>query len=335
VQRANGKYRQMGIALGVAAVFAVILLRGILLRLLTQVALAYLLMALALPLSKRIEKRLSGGLSATLALAAQSIGLGLGLFLLVPFVIKQGRELAQLLPYLAERGQALFDTASAFLTDKGIVLFEENDLSAKMNTFIGQAFPMVLEKAGSLSLLFPVPILAFYFLKDRESIACYLSMWVPLKYRQKAVAAAREMRRELSCFFRGQLLVSLAVGALTALGLLLIGAPAWFLLGILMGLLELIPYLGPILGTVPVVLFTLPSGMGKALWALAVVVVVQQAEGSVISPKLMAGATDLHPVTVLLAVSLGSMAAGVAGMLVALPLVVSLRGAMRVLRLKS
>ena len=339
MQKAQKRSKQAAYGIAAMMLVAAALLFPILARLIGQVAVGYLLMVLALPLSRRLEKKLSPSLSATLALAALSGGLVAALFFLVPLMVRQTMELGQILPYLLERGEALFESTRAFFTEKGILLFETSDLNSSLKGLAEQAFPMVLRGAGSLaerlSLFFPAPILAFYFLKDREAIACRLSMWVPLEKRQKAVAAAREMKREVSGFLRGQLLVSLAVGGLTAFGLLVVGAPAWFLLGVVMGVLELIPYLGPILGAVPVVLFTLPGGMGKALWALMVVVVVQQLEGSVISPKLMSGATDLHPVTVLMAISVGGMAGGVTGMLAALPLVVSLRGALRVFRLKN
>ncbi len=339
MQNAKVRSKYTAWVVGVAILILAFLLRGIIIQLLTQVAIGYLLMALALPLAKRLERSLSKGLAATIALTVLSGGLILALFLLVPLILRQGKELAQVLPFLIEKGQALWDSASAFLVEKGIALFKSEDLNLKLSAWVDQVFPMVVKQAGSLagslSLFFPAPILAFYFLKDREAIACRLSMWVPLSHRQQAVAAAREMKREISGFFRGQLLVSLAVGGLTALGLLVVGVPAWLLLGVLMGVLELIPYLGPILGAIPVVLFALPAGLGKVLWALGVVVAVQQLEGSVISPKLMSGATDLHPVVVLLAISVGSMVAGVGGMLAALPIVVSLRGALRVMRLKS
>ena len=176
------------------------------------------------------------------------------------------------------------------------------------------------------------PVLACDFLRDREAITRHLCLWVPLGSRSRTVAAAREARRELVGFLRGQVLLSLAVGGLTALGLALAGVPAWLLLGLLMGVMELIPYLGPLLAAIAVVLFSLPLGLGPTLWALGVVILVQQLEGALLSPRLMAGATRIHPAVVLLAISFGGMVAGVTGMLLSLPLAVMLRGARRGMR---
>ena len=306
-----------------------------------QVFWGLLLTGLALPLAKLYEKKLSSSLSATLALGTLSAGFILFLLLFVPLIVRQGQQLAQLLPGVIEQGQALFSRLKEYLAGKGfpVEAVFRGDLFSALGGQASDTLPSLVSKAGDmaggLSRLLIAPVFAFYFLKDRGSLSQTLLMWVPLRYRSKAVAACREVRREIAGFCRGQLLISLVVGGLTALGLLIVNVPAWLLLGVLMGILELVPYLGPFLAAIPVVLCALPSGIGKTLWALGVLIAVQQLEGGMISPKLMSGATKLHPVTVLLAISAGGLWGGVGGMLLALPLVVSLRGAFRVLRLTN
>ena len=141
----------------------------------------------------------------------------------------------------------------------------------------------------------------------------------------------QEMRREAGGYIRGQLLVALAVGLLTALGLLIVGIPAWLVLGLLMGACEFIPYIGPLIGGVPIALFSLPMGFHALLWGLGVTVLVQQIEGYFLSPRLMGEATGLHPVSVLLLLSAGGLLFGLGGMMAAVPAYVCLRGAVRVL----
>ena len=116
---------------------------------------------------------------------------------------------------------------------------------------------------------------------------------------------------------------------MTAVGLLLTGTPGWLLLGLLMGVLELVPYIGPVLAGVPAVLLALQGGWTRALWTLAVLLAVQETEGAVLSPRLVGKATALHPMCVLLLVSAGGMIAGAVGMVLTIPLVVSVRGAIR------
>ena len=116
---------------------------------------------------------------------------------------------------------------------------------------------------------------------------------------------------------------------MTTIGLLLTGTPGWLLLGALMGILELVPYIGPAIAGAPAVLLALQGGWGKALLTLIVLIIVQEVEGAVLSPRLVGGATALHPMSVLLLVSAGGMIAGALGMVLAIPVVVSIRGALR------
>ena len=83
------------------------------------------------------------------------------------------------------------------------------------------------------------------------------------------LTAIQGMRRETAGYIREQLLISLAVGVLTAAGLFLVCLPAWLTLGILMGFCEFIPYVGPFLGAIPIALFALPRGSAALLWAMA------------------------------------------------------------------
>jgi predicted PurR-regulated permease PerM len=309
--------------------------------LLTQVALGALVAAAVLPLCRRMEKRMSRSAAASLSLVSLTGGIVAFILLFVPLLWRQVGQLASTLPGILTDLRRLLDSFQAWILSQGLPI----DVNAqqmvldKFQEMAGTALPTLMAKAGgwvgSLSKVFLAPVFAFYFLRDREDLCQRLSLWVPLKHRRKAVAVIREMRREISGFWRGQLMICGVVGGLTALGLLIVGVPAWLLLGLLMGILEMIPYIGPFLASVPVFLFTLPMGWGRVAWGLGVVLLVQQLEGGLISPRLMSGATRLHPVTVLLAISTGGLLGGMAGMLLAVPLVVSLRGGLRMLRKDS
>jgi len=189
--------------------------------------------------------------------------------------------------------------------------------------------------AGSLGKWMLAPVFGFYFLRDRRQIGQWLLSLTPVEKRDMIVHILREMRRETAGYLRGQLMVSAVVGGLTALGLMFCGVPAWLLLGVIMGVLELIPYVGPFLGGVLVALFSLPGGLARTLWALGVVIVVQQLEGGMLSPQLMSDATRLHPVAVVLCVMLGGTAGGIGGILLSVPLLLCARAALRVIGLRQ
>ncbi len=325
--------RRLAVALAAAAAVAVVF-RGVLAALLMQLLAGYALMALALPLSRLLEKRLSTGAAAALSFLMLTGAAVLALLTLLPPIVRQLTQLSEAVPALLKWVGGVLNGAQTVLRERGIdVAPAREELLSRASAAAGSAVAYLAKAAGqaarSAGKLFLAPLIAFYLLRDRRKIASALTLTIPVAYRARAVRAAREMRRETASFLRGQLLLSALVGVMTAVGLLATGTPGWLVLGLLMGVLELIPYLGPVLAGVPAVLLALEGGMARALWTLGVIVLVQQLEGSLLSPRMLSGATRLHPLAVLLAISAGGMVGGTLGMLLALPAVVSLRGAAR------
>ena len=331
----KGRAWQWAFFLGGAA--ALFLAWGALSKLIGQVALALLLCACALPLEKRMEKRCSRPLAAGAAIGLLMLTLIGFLVLLVPSVAAQISLLVGEIPSLVALIQGIWQRIAG--NERIQALHLPSDVPGKMIAQLGawaaETAPKVLSSLGGIantvSRAFLSPILAYYFLRDRDVFTYRLSLWIPLKQRKKVLTALKEMRREAGEYIRGQMMVAAAVAVLTAGGLLAVGAPSWLVLGLLMGLCELIPYVGPLIGGVPIALFSLSKGFTTMLWALGVTITVQQIEGYFLSPKLMAGATGLHPVWVLLLLTAGGLIGGLMGMVVALPLFVCLRGAARVL----
>ena len=337
-RKTAGANKQLIKGLAIALLLSVLILWQVLWALVIQIFLGLLVMAAALPICRRVEKKLPRSIAASLSMIVIS-GIAVAFVLVfVPLLWRQLGQLAAMLPDILNQLRMKLESAQQWLARQGVPMDEgtQKMMMDKVQEVAGTVLPTLMGKAGSwagsLSKLFLAPVIAFYFLRDREELAQRMSLWVPLVYRRKAVSIFREMRREISGFWRGQLMISGAIATLTSLGLLIVGVPAWLLLGLLMGILEMVPYIGPILGAVPVFLFTLPLGLSRVAWAMAVVILVQQLEGGMISPYLMSGATRLHPVAVLLTISAGGLLGGVAGMLLAVPVVVSLRGGLRMLR---
>ena len=325
------------ILLAAAAVLLGLALWPTLSILLGQIFLGIFLASVGLPLARRLEKRLSASFSAFLAIGVLGLGV-IGLIaLLFPHIIAQISLIIAQAPALLSRLQALWSdlTAREWIRNLGLDTSAPQEWLKALGIWLGEKLPLLLSSIGAgaeaLSKAFLSPLLGFYFLRDREIFSYHLCLWIPAKYRKRALCALKEMRREASSYIRGQLLISLCVGGLTALGLLLAGIPAWLVLGLLMGICELIPYIGPLIGAIPIAIFSLPLGLASLLWAMGIVIAVQQIEGWFLSPRLMAGATGLHPVSVVLLLSAGGLLWGLAGMVVVLPLFLCLRGAGRIL----
>ena len=302
-----------------------------------QVALALLLTGACLPLHRLLENRLKESLAALISVVSV-VSILAGLILLaLPQIVERISVLIGKLPELIGSLQGMWHNISR--SDWFQALNLDSDLPdtwlRSLGDFAAQEAPRIITRlAGSvekISRAFLAPVLSYYFLRDRAFFCYQSSLLIPVKYRKISLKILREMRRELGSYLRGQLMIALAIAALTALGLMVLGIPSWLTLGIIMGICEMIPYIGPLIGGIPVVLFSLSLGLNKTIWAVVMVILIQQIEGYFLSPRLMAGAVSLHPVYILLLLTAGGLAGGLIGMMVIVPLFVCARGALRII----
>jgi predicted PurR-regulated permease PerM len=165
-------------------------------------------------------------------------------------------------------------------------------------------------------------IVAFYLLVDLPRLRRGALAIVPPRHRADLDELSTRVGRAVGGFFRGQLLVALFVGVASSLALRIVGLPFWLLVGLVAGLGNLVPLIGPwIAGVLAVVIALLDGDPLKALWAALALFVVQQLDNHLISPNVMSRTVKLHPVVVILALLLGATFYGILGLLVAVPLV--------------
>ncbi len=164
------------------------------------------------------------------------------------------------------------------------------------------------------------PIFAFYLLVDLPHLRQVADGLIPAGARPEVLVLARRMNAAVGGFFRGQLVVALIVGVMASVGLLVIGLPFWLLIGMLAGLFNMIPLVGPYIGGIPALVIALTTREPiTAVWVVVVMVAVQQIDNHFISPVVMHRVVKLHPVLVMLALLLGGTLGGFFGLLVAVP----------------
>lgn len=164
------------------------------------------------------------------------------------------------------------------------------------------------------------PVLSYYFLRDREKIAARCLAVFPPTKRSTVLILSKNIDIVLRNFVRGNLLVALIVASLTALGLFLFGVNYSMTLGILAGLFNIIPYFGPILGSIPILLVAILQPDVNALWVLLFILALQQVDSVFITPKVIGDNMGMHPVTVIILVLIGGLSGGLAGMILVIPL---------------
>ena len=167
-----------------------------------------------------------------------------------------------------------------------------------------------------------LPILTFYFLRDWDLLVERIAALVPRDHIATVTRLALESNEVLGAFLRGQFLVMLALGAIYAIGLSVVGLKVGLLVGIIAGLISFVPYLGTATGIVlGVIAAMVQSGGDWSLVAMVmgVFVVGQMLEGYVLTPRIVGDRIGLHPVAVIFAIMAGGQLFGFLGMLLALP----------------
>ncbi|MDQ2085674.1 AI-2E family transporter [Herbivorax sp. ANBcel31] len=168
-------------------------------------------------------------------------------------------------------------------------------------------------------------VIAYYLVKDAKSFRDGSLSLIPRKWRSGVVGCCREINTVLSNFIQGQVLTALIVGAMITTGFFIINLKYPLILGIIAGVLNIIPYFGPVIGSIPAVAVALIDSPLKALWTIITVVVIQQIDNAFISPKIIEGRLGLHPVTTILVVLIGGEFFGIVGMLLAVPVAAVLK----------
>ena len=177
-----------------------------------------------------------------------------------------------------------------------------------------------------LAVVFVCVLYVIFILLDYESLTSSWSSFIPAKYRRAVENLMSDLESGMNSYFRGQAMVATIVGILFAIGFEMIGLPLGILVGLFIGVLNMVPYL-QVIGIIPcAILGILQSAeTGRPIWLVftliaVVFIVVQSIQDMVLTPKIMGGVTGLHPAIILLALSIWGSLLGIVGMIIALPL---------------
>lgn len=176
-----------------------------------------------------------------------------------------------------------------------------------------------------------VPVYLFYLLLEKRGISGKWTNYLPIhesKWKTELVFIIQQINDYLILFFRGQVLVALCDGILLTIGFLAIGLDYAFLLGMVAGVLSIVPFLGVAISIIPAIVLAVVqfNDWLHPLLVLGVFALVQFLEGFVISPKIMGDRVGLHPLTIILAVMIGTtLMGGIIGGILAIPLTAALR----------
>lgn len=244
-----------------------------------------------------------------------------------PFLIHQVRELLREVPRASQQAQQWLAAAGDVLWAKVVRRIATEVLSSRVPAELDQALATVGQTASYLAMAARgvlvacgVVLLAFYWSLQGDRTVRWMLLLLPAGSRDRARETIAAIEGKVGAYIRGQGTVCLAMGAMAAAVYGLMGLHYAVVLGLVAGLLEVLPVLGPILGAIPplgVAIFTDP---GKTSWVLLAAVLMQQAEGYFLVPRVMDKSVGVHPMVTLLAIAAFGSAIGFAGAILAIPL---------------
>ncbi len=294
---------------------------------------ALLLKFLLTPVVNFLETRGFKRLTAIVILYVLILGVvGGALVIIIPLLVKETRNFTADMPMYEKmlesalvkiRELILLKFPNANIPD--LFTLVHKYLATANNRFIS-AIPRYASGAISiLSVAALVPIITFFFLADGHLIQKALLLLAPNRYFEMFVLLSDKVMGAVQAFIRGQLIDALSVGIMTSVGLAIAGTPYFLVIGIIAGLGNLIPYLGPVIGFIPafIVLLVSPEGFSTVglIKILIVFVMVQFLEGTFVYPIAVGKSVNLHPLVVIIGVTVGGILGGVVGMLIVIPVI--------------
>lgn len=301
---------------------------------------AWLIAYLIYPLVTFFQHRLrvkNRALSIVCALFSILLVGGVAFYLLVPPMIQEFARVKDLLvEYFSygNRGSNIPQLLSEFLRDHVdrdalAQVLNSSDVLTAFKEALPRVWGLLAESVNILFSFFTVFMVLLYvvfILWDYESIATGWVHLVPPRYRPFVVGVFNDVKDGMNRYFRGQALVAFCVGILHAVGFLIIDFPLAVGLGLLIGLLNMVPYL-QIIGYIPTVILAIlkAADTGQNFWlillgAVIVFVVVQLIQDMLLVPRIMGKITGLNPAIILLSLSVWGALMGMLGMIIALPL---------------
>lgn len=328
--------RVVRLIIGVAAVAVAVWLLGLLKAVLLPFLVAWLIAYMLEPFVQ-YNKRLLGvrkrWLPITMTLFECCLVLAAISVFVVPSILSEMHQLADFVRKYSETGSDApfipvelhdyiraridFDAVSSHLTRQDI-----KTILDAAGSFIAGGYNFVLE----LFSWFLVILYVVFIMLDYERLLEGFKRLVPPKYRKATFRIADDIKNSMNHYFRGQALVAFIVGILFCIGFLIIGLPLAVVLGLFIGLLNMVPYL-QLISLVPTTIICLvySVGIGASFWsvwlsAMAVYIVVQCIQDLFLTPKIMGKAMGLNPAIILLSLSVWGTLLGFIGLIIALPL---------------
>lgn len=182
-----------------------------------------------------------------------------------------------------------------------------------------QAGTVINMVTSTVIVAITVPVMLFYMLKDSNKFVPSVQKYFSEKHGEEIGSLLHQMNDTLSSYISGQAIECIFVAVATSIGYLIIGQPVAIVLGLVAGLTNMIPYVGPYIGIAPALMVSLAIAPKKLIWIIIVVVIVQQIDGNIIYPNIIGRTLRIYPLTIIMLLLAAGNIAGIPGMILCIP----------------
>ncbi|WP_404443933.1 AI-2E family transporter [Sutcliffiella horikoshii] len=251
-------------------------------------------------------------------------GIGLIAYKGIPVIIDQLWELSDNFPRLAQTYSGWIKQIHSSTSSWPDGIHERVDqtfseFEAMLSSLMAKVVAGLKGLLNSFFILIVIPFIVFYLLKDYDQVKKTVWYLTPRKWREPGIAFLKDVDISLGSYIRGQLTVCLIIGVLATVSLWLTGMKYPLVLGVIIGITNIIPYFGPIIGAFPAVIIAATISVKMVLLVIIIIFGLQFIEGNILSPLIVGKSLHIHPVFIILALLIGGEVAGVVGLILAVP----------------
>lgn len=269
------------------------------------------------------QRRIPRGLAVLIVYVCLLSLTAIFVVLFVPVVREQSAQLfSHFTNYYSQATESLGQVRK-FSEDYGFADNLTSSLATLQSSFatsFGSVFSTVKGVVGTVAATFIVLVLAFYMVVEEEKMRKYFRSLAPVEYQPYVSHLMKKMSRKMGEWLRGQIILGVIVGVAVYIGLKLLGVNYALLLAIMAGVLEVVPYVGPIISFIPAVVIGAAESPIVGIGVAILYLVIQQIENHLLIPKIMQKVTGLNPILSILALLVGIKAGGLIGAILAIPL---------------
>lgn len=235
------------------------------------------------------------------------------IWLIIPPFVSQTVQLIQSAPEFFNRFDFLHDHIPQIKQSISSITSQAGNFSDSLISFTSSLF-------GGIVAIITIIVLFVYLLLDEKAMKKSLISLFPSVNQDEATDLFKKIARKAGNWFRGQLFLGVIIGVIDLIGLLIIGVPYALTLAVTAGVMEIIPTIGPIISGVLAAIIALSVSPIKAIFVVALFIIVQQLENTIIVPKVMQKAVGLPPVVIIFAILIGAKLYGFLGVVLAVPI---------------